>query len=93
MALVIRTRGGKLVIFESLRESGVQIVDWDRFKAKKWHLLYTKITYRKLHHSKENFFTEVIEDFVKQSVGKPFKINPSKLLRKKNDNDNAANLK
>ena len=34
-----------------------------------------------------------LEDFVKQSIGKQYKINPVKLLRRRNENDNSEQIK
>jgi hypothetical protein len=46
----------------------------------KWHDLYEKITYRKLHFARTEDFLEGLDDFVRQTVGKKFNINPMKLL-------------
>ena len=78
-----------MVVFESLRETGVSICEWDRFVTKKWHSLYSKIAFRKLDHSGEDGFNDCFEDFVRQTLGKPFKINAAKLFRSKNEGDNA----
>jgi hypothetical protein len=93
VALLIKFPDGRLVIFEALRENGVTICDWDRFMTKKWHELYHRIVYRKLYSRREHQFNEVLEDFVRQTLGKPFKINPIKLLRSTNDWDQAEKIK
>jgi hypothetical protein len=36
VAMLVRFNDGKLVIFESLRDTGVGICEWDRFITKKW---------------------------------------------------------
>jgi len=93
VALILRFPDGRLAIFESLRETGVTIVEWDRFMNKKWHDLYSSIVYRKLHCEKAPEFTQIFDDFIKQSLGKPFKINAMKLFRNKNDEDSAPVIK
>lgn len=93
VALVIKFANNRLVIFEALRENGVSICDWDRFMTKKWFQLYNRIAYRKLQCKKTPRFTDILEDFVRQTLGKPFKINPMKLLRNTNDQDHAGKIK
>ncbi len=93
IALLLRYSNGKIVIFESLRETGVTVTDWDKFVNMKWHDLYHKIMHRKLYYPKTQEFVESLEDFVRQTIGKPFKINATKLFRKKNESDNAEKIK
>ncbi len=93
VALLVKFPDGRLVIFEALRENGVTLCDWDRFMTRKWHSLYNRIVYRKLAHSRTSKFTEILEDFIRQTLGKPFKINPIKLLRATNENDHSHKIK
>lgn len=80
VGLLLRYSSGKIVVFESLNETGVGIVDWQKFKALKWHHLYDKIVYRKLQFPRDESFLELLDDFVRQTVGKKFNMNPLKLL-------------
>lgn len=93
VALIVRFPNGRLAIFESLRETGVTIVEWDRFMNKKWYDLYSRIVYRRLHSERTPEFTQILDDFIKQTLGKPFKINPLKLFRDENDQDSAVVIK
>lgn len=93
IALILRYSNGKLVIFESLRDTGVSVCDWDRFMRMKWFNLYNKVEFRKLYYPRSQKFIDVLEDFVKQSIGKKFKINPTKIFRKKCSNDTALTIK
>jgi hypothetical protein len=90
--MLVRFADGKLVVFESLRDTGVGICEWDRFINKKWNELYTRVVFRKLHCSRKNFSPR-LEEFIKQSLGKPFKLNPTKLLRATNDGDRSDKIK
>ena len=93
VALVVRLSQDRLVIFESLRETGVATCDWDRFITKKWNEMYNLIVYRKLKTVRDENFALVIQDFMRQTLGKPFKLNPVKLLRKVNYHDSAQIIK
>ncbi|TNV83772.1 hypothetical protein FGO68_gene10927 [Halteria grandinella] len=94
VAMVVRFADGRLVVFESLRETGVGICEWDRFINKKWNELYTRVTFRKLEYKRpQTGFASVLEDFIKQTIGKPFKLNPTKLLRHTNEGDRKDKIK
>ncbi|CDW74624.1 UNKNOWN [Stylonychia lemnae] len=92
-ALVLKYSSGKLVLFESLRDTGVSVCEWNKFINKKWFDMYNKVVFRKLHFPRSQGFSTVIEDFVQQSVGKKFKVNASKLLRKKCESDTQSVIK
>ena len=49
--------------------------------------MYHQLVFRKLNYHRSPEFVSAIEDFVKQVVGKRFKLNPVKLLRKANERD------
>eukprot|EP00347_Sterkiella_histriomuscorum_P001620 403371331 len=93
IALLIKYDNSKIVIFESLRDQGVQVCQWDKFINMNWHDMYHKIVYRKLFFPRTKMFHEGLEDFMKQSIGKRFKINAAKLLRQKCDSDNSQIIK
>jgi hypothetical protein len=65
VALVVRLPQDRLVIFESLRETGVATCDWDRFITKKWNEMYNLIVYRKLKTVRDEKFALVIQDFMR----------------------------
>jgi len=80
VALLLRYSTGKIVVFESLNESGVGVVDWQKFLNLKWFDLYDRIAYRKLHFARNEAFLENLDDFVKQAMGKKFNLNPIRLF-------------
>jgi hypothetical protein len=41
----------KLVVFESTGQLGVDLLDWTAFMNNKWHNLYSKLVYRRLHYN------------------------------------------
>jgi hypothetical protein len=75
VALILRYTNEKVVIFESLSETGVGICEWDRFLNQKWNNMYDLVVYRKLYLTRSKIFTDTIDEFVRQSVGKKFKMN------------------
>ena len=66
VGMVVRHSDGKLSVFESLRESGVALCDWERFVTKKWYKLYHSMAYRRLSCSREEpLFTDTVNNFIK----------------------------
>lgn len=53
------------MIFESLRDTGVQVCEWDLFSTQKWHEMYHKIVFRKLEVRRTPEFLTLLEDFIK----------------------------
>lgn len=43
IALVLRYSNGKIVLLESLRETGVTTCEWDRFIRLKWYEKYHSV--------------------------------------------------
>jgi len=87
VALLLKYSNGKVVIFESLSNQGVGVVDWERFMRLNWHEMYNRVVYRKVYFGRTAQTLKTLEEFVKQSLGKGFQINPAKLLRKRNDEE------
>jgi Permuted papain-like amidase enzyme, YaeF/YiiX, C92 family len=48
VAMIVRASDQKIVVFESLRETGVSTCTWERFLTKKWYTNYQSIAYRPL---------------------------------------------
>lgn len=66
VAVLVRVSESRLVVLESLRETGVSVCDWDRFVTKKWHNLYSLISYRRLSCDRpEPDFSTTVNDFVR----------------------------
>ena len=67
----------------------------------RWHLLYSKLIFRKLHYEKSDAQLTSLEAFVKVSardyvqsvVGKKYKINATKILRRRSLRDASDNIK
>lgn len=71
--------GEKIVLFESTGQTGVDLLDWNQFINNKWHTLYSKLVYRKLHYHLNEDEIEQLEDFAQKCKGKKYKVNPVKI--------------
>lgn len=85
--------GDRLVLFESTGELGVDLLDWTGFMNNKWHNLYTKLVFRKLHYEFNEDELEALEVFTQKVKGKKYKVNPVKIWRKKSTRDATDNIK
>jgi len=83
VGLILRYSTGEIVLFEATGREGVGLCRWKTFMRCKWHLLYSKIMYRKLEINRTDDVINGIEKFVRYSVGKKYKITPTKLLKRK----------
>lgn len=79
VGLLLRYSSGHLILFEATGDNGVILTEWNDFYDYKWYLLYDKIVYRKLHCERSNEMVTRLETFIKSSLGKPYKINASKI--------------
>ena len=62
--------GDKLVLFESTRTLGVNLLDWKLFIRNKYHKFYSKLAYRKLHYDLSENEIEALETFAETVKGK-----------------------
>jgi len=85
--------GDKLVIFESTGQTGVDMLDWNTFMNNKWHNLYTKLVYRRLHCNLSEDDIEMLEDFAQKVKGKKYKMNAVKICRKSSNRDASDEIK
>lgn len=71
--------GERLVLFESTGQLGVDLLDWSGFMNNKWHNLYSKLVFRKLHYQFTEDELEALELFAQKVKGKKYKVNPVKI--------------
>lgn len=62
---------------------GVGIFCWENMTSKLWFELYGMVVYRKLIYERNAEFLKELECFVKENLGKQFKLSVSKLLADK----------
>ena len=77
--MLLRYASGKLVLFEAIGGTGVTLTEWNDFIESKWHMGYKKIVFRKLNCKRTPEMLNEFEAFIKASLGKPYKIQTSKL--------------
>jgi hypothetical protein len=65
VGMVLRYASGKLVLFEAIGGTGVTLTEWNDFIEFKWHLVYRKIVYRKLHCKRTPEMLTEFENFIK----------------------------
>jgi len=85
VGMILKYSNGEIVLFESTGREGVGLCRWRTFKKNNWHLLYSKMVYRKLDIERTDDMVNKIEKFVKATVGKKYKVSATKLLKKKSD--------
>ena len=59
----------------------------------KWHNLYSKMVYRRLHYKLSEDEVELLEDFAQKVRGKKYKMNLTKMWRQKSNRDASENIK
>lgn len=82
VALMLRYASGKLAFLEATALDGVTIIEWDEFLFYKWHLLYSRLIFRKLDMQRNDDLLQRLEAFIQEVRGKKYKITASKLLRR-----------
>ncbi|CAG9315016.1 unnamed protein product [Blepharisma stoltei] len=83
VALIINLKG-TIMILEATRVLGVNVLVWDEFIDKNWHLLYSKIVYRKLSVENPEKVHDKIAEFCDEVVGKKFRFKLTKRRKKNN---------
>ena len=81
VALVLRYSLDEIAILEATSQDGVAIVRYDDFFYHGWLRLYKRITLRHLELPRTDEFMQNMKNFIENSLGKSYKLNPKKLLR------------
>lgn len=53
---------------------------WDDFMRYRWHLLYSRLVYRHLEVERTEEMLTILESFINEVKGKPYRITASKLF-------------
>jgi len=83
VAILLKYQSGEIVLFEAASKNGVSLCRWKTFLLNDWKKLYSRIMYRKLVMKRKDNIIGHIEEFVKSTVGKKYKVNLTKLFKKK----------
>ena len=72
--MILRYASGKIVLFEAIGGTGVTLTEWNDFIEFKWHLVYRKIVYRKLHCKRTPEMLTEFENFIKVIIAHFYEI-------------------
>ena len=89
----MRWSNGDLGFIECGLPNGVEIIKWNTFCEHAYYKNFQKIVYRKLVMDRSYEKMKDLEKFIKAAMKKKYKLNPSKLLRKYNDQDYQESIK
>lgn len=87
VAFILKYSSGRIALFEATGTEGVSIVYWEDFLFYQWQHLYSRVVYRKLEFNRNYSVLQDLERFIKNVVGKRYKISPGRLLSQQPDKD------
>eukprot|EP00742_Colponemidia_sp_Colp-10_P002997 GILJ01003198.1.p1 GENE.GILJ01003198.1~~GILJ01003198.1.p1 ORF type:complete len:467 (+),score=67.59 GILJ01003198.1:137-1537(+) len=83
VGVILRYRDGDIALFEATGLEGVAICTWNEFMHHKWHLLYPRLALRRLYVDRTRARVTQLETFIKEVIGKPYKLTAKKLMNRK----------
>lgn len=81
VAMILRWQEGVVGLLETTNKTGVQILLWEDFVSYRWHLLYSRLVFRKLETERTNEMMEKLEKFLEISQGKKYSLSPTKIFK------------
>lgn len=87
VALLIK-HSGYVAFLESTRVIGVNVLFWEEFIEKQWHLLYDYLVYRKLMIKDPEGLENIVKTFITETIGKKFNASIKKIIGKRETNGN-----
>jgi hypothetical protein len=73
---------GYVALLEATRVTGVNLLFWTEFCERQWHLLYSRLVFRKLKVSNHFQVDQVFKNFVSETQGSKFNASLFKIFRK-----------
>lgn len=83
VGLVLKYQTGQIYVLEAANEMGVGIFSWDGMLKNGWFQLYTMVVCRQLEIERTPEFLQSLQEFVRESLDKPFRLSLSQLLHNK----------
>jgi len=74
VALLLKLQDEQVALLESTSQTGVQVLLWEDFMRYQWHLLYTRLVYRKLNIERTDQFLEKTAEFIQEVSGKKYRL-------------------
>ena len=90
--MLLRCENGKVQFIDATSDDGVSVCCWDWFVNKGFHKHYDRIVYRPIHFRRNYYNQTQLEQFLKKLIGKRYKLNPLRLLKKKSDYDSVNSI-
>ena len=91
--MFLRFANGQLVYFESSANIGVQIFSWDYFVKNHVQKNFRKLAFRKLRTNRSRDSLQSLEKFVSSVRGKGYDLSLSKLMQKKDTEEDLSSNK
>ena len=79
--MILKYSNGDIYAMEATGSYGVGVFKWADMINKGWVEIYNKVVYRKLEVKRGTDFLVKLEGFVKENLGKAYKLSVSKLLQ------------
>ena len=88
VALLIRsTSNNNLFLFEVTGVEGVALLLWADFMLYSWHLLYSRLTFKKIHYDRSEPNIRKLNEFIENVRGMEYNLSAGKLMRNRQDKD------
>eukprot|EP00923_Selenidium_pygospionis_P042483 GHVN01073469.1.p2 GENE.GHVN01073469.1~~GHVN01073469.1.p2 ORF type:complete len:575 (+),score=84.09 GHVN01073469.1:3205-4929(+) len=81
VAMILRKKNGAIQILEAMGDTGVALQSWSMFVERGWFLAYERVVLRRVHFPRSRTKLKALAAFCKESVGKPYRLSVSKLLK------------
>eukprot|EP00347_Sterkiella_histriomuscorum_P020868 403336156 len=81
VALILKYKNEKIVLFESTGSSGVDLLTWDMFMERGFQNLYDEISIRHLNFKRTTDKVKILEEFIRSNNGKKYRLNAIDLLK------------
>ncbi|CAG9318683.1 unnamed protein product [Blepharisma stoltei] len=74
VAFLLKLQDEQVALLESTSQTGVQVLLWEDFMRYQWHLLYTRLVYRKLNIERTDQFLDSTAEFLTEVSGKKYRL-------------------
>ena len=82
--MLLRWTDNMVGLLEATSQTGVQLLLWEDFVSFQWHLLYSRLVYRKLEVERTHEMLEKLEKYLESVEGKKYSLNPTKIFKSRN---------
>ena len=83
VAMLLRWNNNVVGILEATSNTGVQVLLWEDFMRNNWHLLYSRLVFRKLDIHRTDEALQQLEKFLSNVEGMSYSLSPTKIFKKR----------